>query len=136
MYPPFYPSYGRAMKNKKGGYETGELENNPFASLLKGVERDALPAGDTPKTCAEASKGFGGVGDGSHSFRVGIERKGRGGKTVTFLVVKPWDDDWAKRQGKVWAKKLGCGFFVEDNQIVFQGDHRKRLSNLLDSFQK
>jgi translation initiation factor 1 len=62
---------------------------------------------------------------------VRLERAGRGGKDVTIvehLGIAPADR-------MVWLKalkaQLGCGGVVEDESLVLQGDHRKRLPALL-----
>ena len=62
---------------------------------------------------------------------VRLERAGRGGKDVTIVEhLAIGDADRA-----VWLKalkaQLGCGGVVEDEAIVLQGDHRKRLPALL-----
>ena len=62
---------------------------------------------------------------------VRIERTGRGGKEVT--VVEHLDlsasqrDDWLK----ALKAALGCGGTVEGSSLVLQGDHRKRLPDIL-----
>ena len=62
---------------------------------------------------------------------VRLERAGRGGKDVTIvehLAIAPADR-------AVWLKalkaQLGCGGVVEEEALVLQGDHRKRLPALL-----
>ena len=122
------------MKSKKGGYTTGGTANNPFAALLKGVSRDDLPTG------GEGAAGGGdspaSVQEPKRTFRVHVERKGRKGKTVTLVKVTPWEQEWSIRQGKAWGKKLGCGSFVEEGQIGFQGDHREAIQKWIDALQE
>jgi translation initiation factor 1 len=62
---------------------------------------------------------------------VRIERTGRGGKEVTVvehLEIRP-----AEREKWLKALKgtLGCGGVVEGENLVLQGDHRKRLPAIL-----
>ena len=87
--------------------------NNPFARL--GGTRQP----DPPKTPAKAV--------------VRMERKGRGGKEVTVveqLELKPKElDEWLK----ALKNALGCGGVIEGNNLVLQGDQRKRLPSILEA---
>jgi len=63
-------------------------------------------------------------------LRISLERKGRGGKTVTRLTGLPSEE----RSGglvKRLKQSLGCGAAVEEEDVIFQGDQRTRLSELL-----
>ena len=88
--------------------------NNPFAAAFKG---QASPK--QPKAPAKAV--------------VRMERKGRGGKEVTVveqLELKPKElDEWLK----ALKNALGCGGAIEGNNLVLQGDHRKRLPSILEA---
>ncbi len=60
-----------------------------------------------------------------------MERAGRGGKEATVveqLGLSPADLE-------IWLKALkatlGCGGSVEGNSLMLQGDHRKRLAQVL-----
>jgi len=62
---------------------------------------------------------------------VRIERTGRGGKEVTVveqLSLSPVERD---RWLKALKASLGCGGVVEGDALVLQGDHRKRLPEIL-----
>ena len=62
---------------------------------------------------------------------VRYERTGRGGKEVTVidgLALSPSElAEWLT----ALKSALGCGGSVEDESLMLQGDHRKRLSSLL-----
>ena len=62
---------------------------------------------------------------------VRLERSGRGGKEVTVvehLEIAPKDrESWLK----ALKSSLGCGGVVEGENLVLQGDQRKRLPALL-----
>ena len=62
---------------------------------------------------------------------VRMERSGRGGKEVTVieqLDLGPLDrEKWLKQL----KAALGCGGVVEGNNLVLQGDQRKRLPDIL-----
>src|SRR5262245_14270778 len=101
--------------------------HNPFKALehMAGVPKPA-PEAPKPEPPPAPAKG--------PSFPravVRMERSGRGGKTVTIvehLEIKPADrESWVK----ALKSALGCGGSVEDDTLVFQGDHRKRLPALL-----
>jgi translation initiation factor 1 len=55
-----------------------------------------------------------------------MERKGRGGKTVTVLSQLRADKDGAEQVARELRRALGCGTRVENSEIVLQGDVRDR----------
>ena len=55
-----------------------------------------------------------------------MERKGRGGKTVTVLSQLVADDAGRAQLAKALRRALGCGARVEGTEIVIQGDVRDR----------
>lgn len=107
--------------------------NNPFAALA-GVSvraKDTLsqdkPEPATPTVAEGASR----KGKSYARAVVRMERSGRGGKEVT--VVEQVDLSAAERDE--WLKELkaslGCGGVIEGDNLVLQGDHRKRLPKIL-----
>jgi translation initiation factor 1 len=62
---------------------------------------------------------------------VRLERKGRGGKDVTVIEQIGLNATLMQRWLKELKASLGCGGVLEDGTIVLQGDHRKRLPDLL-----
>src|SRR3954464_2899953 len=92
---------------------TDEPFNNPFAAL--GGKRTP----DAPKPPAKAV--------------VRMERKGRGAKEGTVveqLDLQPKElDEWLK----ALKNALGCGGVIEGNNLVLQGDQRKRLPSALEA---
>ena len=62
---------------------------------------------------------------------VRLERKGRGGKDVTVVEQIGLNPTLMQRWLKELKASLGCGGLVEGDAIVLQGDHRKRLPDLL-----
>ena len=105
--------------------------NNPFASL--GPLKERLPAAPepavppTPAPSPATSK----TGRSYARAVVRMERSGRGGKEVT--VIEQLDLTAAERDEWLKALKasLGCGGVTEGDDIVLQGDHRKRLPKIL-----
>ena len=69
----------------------------------------------------------------ARDWRAQVERKGRKGKTVTRLYGVSLDDGAQKALCKALGRALGCRAFVEDGEILLQGEHRERA---LGWFQK
>lgn len=60
-------------------------------------------------------------------IRVYLERKGRGGKTVSIIKGLTLQDDQLTDLCKKLKSKCGVGGSVEQGEIIIQGDQRKRL---------
>ncbi len=65
------------------------------------------------------------------NLRVRMERKGRGGKTVTLVTGFEGSDDDLQDLGKLLKSRLGVGGSAKDGTIIIQGDVRDRLVDLL-----
>lgn len=111
--------------------------NNPFAALA-GVRPQAQDASSPDKAPAKAEPAAPvvaatGPRTGKTYARavVRMERSGRGGKEVTVveqLGLRPAErDEWLK----ALKASLGCGGVIEGDNLVLQGDHRKRLPQIL-----
>lgn len=64
-------------------------------------------------------------------LRVEIDRKQRGGKTVTLITGFSGNEDDLKALGKWIKTKCGVGGSAKDGEILVQGDHKKRVADLL-----
>lgn len=64
-------------------------------------------------------------------LRVNIEKKGRGGKTVTVVKGFIGTEDDLKELGKSLKTKCGTGGSTKDGEILIQGDFKQRLVELL-----
>lgn len=64
-------------------------------------------------------------------LRVSIERKGRGGKTVTVVKGFVGTEDDLKELGKLLKSRCGVGGSVKDGEILIQGEMRQRITDLL-----
>lgn len=64
-------------------------------------------------------------------LRVAMEKKGRGGKTVTLVRGFVGAEDDLKDLGKLIKTKCGVGGSVKDGEIIVQGDFKQRVIDLL-----
>ena len=62
---------------------------------------------------------------------VTIDKKGRGGKTVTLIRGFIGTEDDLKDLGKLLKTKCGVGGSVKDEEIIIQGDFKQRIIDLL-----
>lgn len=60
---------------------------------------------------------------------VGIERKGRGGKTVTW--VRGFSGSGIEELCKTLKTKCGVGGSTKDGEIIIQGDKKQAVAELL-----
>ena len=66
-------------------------------------------------------------------LRVTMEKKGRGGKTVTLVLGFVGTDEELETLGKLLKTKCGVGGSVKDGEIVLQGDFKARIAETLKS---
>ena len=64
-------------------------------------------------------------------LRVGIEKKGRGGKTVTLITGFIGREEDLKDLGKLLKTKCGVGGTVKDGDIIIQGDFKQKIVDIL-----
>ena len=64
-------------------------------------------------------------------LRVSMEKKGRGGKTVTLIRGFVGTEDDLKDFGKLLKTKCGVGGSDKDEEIIIQGDFNQRIIDLL-----
>jgi translation initiation factor 1 len=117
---------------KKGSWTDDDAAgDSPFSALarLREALPEAPPAKPAPATPPTAEK----KPIGPARAVVRIERKGRGGKDATIIAHL----GLSAPELEVWAKalkaQLGCGGAVEGDEIVLQGDLRKRVGPLLEA---
>jgi translation initiation factor 1 len=108
------------------GGGSGAPFNNPFGAL-RGLRAD-LPAGsEAPAAAAPPAPGI----PAPARAAVRMERKGRGGKEVTVVEHLGLAAGEAERWLRELKQALGCGGSVESGALVFQGDQRERVADLL-----
>ena len=64
-------------------------------------------------------------------LRVWLDRKHRGGKTVTLVKGFIGTDEDLSELGRMLKSKCGVGGSAKDGVIIRQGDHRDRVVELL-----
>lgn len=118
--------------SKKGGWSDAPAQaplSNPFAALAALRPADAVPAAAAPAG-ASATKP---AADPKFPARavVAVERKGRGGKTVTLITHLGLSNDALDAWVTEMKRSLGCGGTREDDAIALQGDQRERAIDWL-----
>lgn len=64
-------------------------------------------------------------------LRVKLDRKNRGGKTVTLVTGFVGPEDDLKALGKLLKGKLGVGGSAKDGDIIIQGEFKERVIDIL-----
>ena len=64
-------------------------------------------------------------------LRVWLDRKQRGGKTVTLVKGFVGPEDALADLARMLKTKCGVGGAVKDGEVIIQGDHRDRVVELL-----
>ena len=65
------------------------------------------------------------------ALRVWRDSKHRGGKVVTIVRGFVGSDDDLRELGRTLKARCGVGGSVKDGEIIIQGDHRDRVTELL-----
>jgi translation initiation factor 1 len=106
---------------------------SPFAALGS-LATGQPPAQPAPPPAQPAKNPAAAVPalQGNTPVRVGRERKGRGGKTVSIISGVMSREAGQQALLKLLKGKLGTGGTLEDGTIIIQGDHRERIVEILN----
>jgi translation initiation factor 1 len=66
-------------------------------------------------------------------LKVRLERKNRGGKTVTLVCCFAGSEEDLNILARTLKNKCGTGGSVKDGEIIIQGDFREKLFTILKS---
>ena len=64
-------------------------------------------------------------------LRVSVEKKGRGGKTVTLIRGFVCTEEDLRELGRLLKAKCGVGGSVKDGEMLVQGEFKQRITELL-----
>lgn len=111
------------------GDQSAGFASNPFAALLGHPDLPA-PQPEPPQPAASPTA----IDLSKAKLHFNIERKGRGGKTVTLVGGLELDDAQLSSVAAALKKSLGVGVSIEEGQLVVQGDQRPRMAAALAAF--
>ncbi|RAL23004.1 translation initiation factor [Lujinxingia litoralis] len=115
--------------------DTKGFGHNPFAAHFGQASSPAAPPEETstaPNPQHQPAPGATLNLARLKHLRLRIERKGRGGKTVTLLegLGSPGEDALEALLGQL-KRALGCGAAIDGEAIALQGDQRERAARWL-----
>ena len=105
------------MKKNKSKYGSGEVvySTDPNYRFQPAIDLSGLK--ETDKTAMQ--------------LRIWLDRKNRGGKEATVIRGFNGTETELTELGKELKAKCGVGGTVKEGEIILQGDHRKKVLDML-----
>lgn len=108
------------------------MQKHPTGGLVYSTDSGRMcPACRQPLAACACAALKAAVPAGDGSLRVSCETRGRGGKTVTLVRGLALDADALAALGKGLRAACGAGGAAKDGVLEIQGDHRSRVTELL-----
>lgn len=101
------------MKKKNGSDGVVYSTNPDFRFPKTGVPENSTPA------------------PAQQQLKVFVDRKNRGGKTVTCISGFTGTESDLEKLGRELKSRCGVGGTVKEGEILIQGDHRDRILEIL-----
>ena len=84
-----------------------------------------------PENIPEPTKEYDDPTDYQSVIRIFLEKKGRGGKTVSIIKGLESDNPTLKEISKELKSACGVGGSVKNEEIIIQGNHREKIRGIL-----
>lgn len=105
------------------------MSNTRFVYSTDGShKRICKVCAETPCRCKKVQS----VNPSEVTIKMRLEKKGRGGKTVTVLFNFPHNPEYFKKLAKNLKSQCGTGGSYKEDQVEIQGDHREKLKIILE----
>lgn len=121
-------------KKKKDFFSSGSdaPSDNPFASLLGGLDLPPAPEGASDKVWEdEATDGEASMEPKQQKLYVSIDRKQRKGKEVTLVEGFQGSEAALQTLAKKLKTACGVGGSAKEGNIIVQGNQRDKIIQLL-----
>ncbi len=93
--------------------------------LVYATDPNILPQDQKPDLEAEP------FSDVRQNLKITLDRKHRGGKSVTLVYGFVGSEGDLERLGKALKAKCGCGGAIKNGEILIQGDHIAKIIEYL-----
>ena len=104
-------------------------KNHRLVYASDGSHKDLCKfCGVSPCKCRQPQK----IVPSEVNVKIRLEKKGRGGKSVSVLFNFPENAEYWTKVAKKLKAQCGTGGTYKDGQIEIQGDHREKIKSALE----
>ncbi len=108
------------------------MDRSKYSRTVYSTESGRMcPQCGRPQTDCVCARKKASTAAGDGVVRLRLERKGRGGKTVSLVTGLPLGEEALRELAGEMKRRCGTGGAVKDGVIEIQGDHRALLQTLL-----